>query len=185
MYHGDNGYFEYDDKYAPLCIRSKKLPTIDLVPILQRYYDDTFTYGKKHALAIQPSGITASEAALMLMKGRMTKAPPPYRKKKASVMDKSLDPIPDTLLHQCTLDIVKLYKSKLSFSDDHATVLQHVLQLPSYFCNDIVQRISQQVKQFIKHYRLTTKQYTKILKAAQVPLSHIIHKYYDRNGKEG
>ncbi len=68
MYHGDNGYFEYDDKYAPLCIRSKKLPTIDLVPILQRYYDDTFTYGKKHALAIQPSGITASEAALMLMK---------------------------------------------------------------------------------------------------------------------
>ncbi len=185
MYAGDTGYFEYDDKYAPLCIKTRRLPTIDIVPVLQTYYDDTFSYGKKHAWAMQPSGITASEAALMLMRGRMTKAPPPYRKKRPGDKQQQQQyPITESNLQQCTAEIVKLYKSKLLFNDDHATVLQHVLQLPTHYCNDIVQRVTQQIKQFIKHYRLTTKQYTKILKSVQPQVATIIGRYYERNGKD-
>jgi hypothetical protein len=180
MYSGDTGYFEYDDKYAPLCIKSHTLPTVDLGSVLQTYYNDTYSYGKKHAWAIQPSGISASEAAFLFMRGRMNKIPTPYRRKEKNAVS-----ISEHDMALCVQDIVHLLKDKLNFNDDHAAVLQHILRIPNYYCNDIVPRILQQVKQFIKHYRLNSKQYTKILKSSQIPLSRIIEKFYDRNAKVG
>jgi hypothetical protein len=183
MYAGDPGYFEYDDKYAPLCVKTAR-PTghvPDIVPILQSYYNDTYSYGQKHAWAIQPSGISAAEAAFLLMKGRMTKTPTPYRKKP----QRNMVCITEQEVLHCSIEVVKLYKQMLQIDDNHASILQHVLQLPSYYCNDIVPRITQQVKQFLKQYQLTARQYTKVLKVAQPQLSRIIARYYQERKAKG
>jgi hypothetical protein len=88
-------------------------------------------------------------------------------------------------MSQCTQEIVSFVQSKLHFDDNHASVLRHVLRLSTQHSHDIVQRVLQQVKQFIKHYRLTTKRYTKILKECRPELMGIIDKYYDRKARCG
>ena len=190
MFAGDTGYFEYDDQYAPLCIKPSSISinnNIDMSSIIQDYYNDTHTYGKKHAWAIQPSGITAAEAAFLVMKGRVNLRmpyPPPQTQTRRR-RDKHSYSISEQEVSQCTQSIVTFLQEALHMNDNHTSVLRHVLRLPTQHSHDIVQRVLQQVKQFIKQYNLMTKRYTKVLKECRPQLMAIIDKYYDRKVKSG
>jgi len=211
MYHNDNGYFEYDDNYAPLCIkfrhdnaltnRQAMLQQTDpqeIMSVLQAYYHDIRMYGRKHELALQPSGISAAEAALFLVRGKLNKqggvtddticrdVKKIARKKnnqnsnssssQEEVVEYTLKN--DQMKEECKRQLVLVFKEQLSLTDNHSHTLQQVLQLPHQYYHELPNQIIAQVKTFIRHYSLCIKRYTKILKSTQPMISTIIKEFY-------
>ena len=64
----DDGYFHYNDKYPPICIRPPyPIHQIEgqMVGVITEYLQESYKHGLKHPDTLLPSGLSAGEAAVI------------------------------------------------------------------------------------------------------------------------
>lgn len=68
MDNEDDGYFHYNDKFPPICIRPpypKNQPEDQMTGVITEYLKESYKYGLKDPNALLPSGLAAGEAAII------------------------------------------------------------------------------------------------------------------------
>jgi hypothetical protein len=156
MDSSDRGYFEYDDKFAPLCVRDVRIVQSDAIVDAQitQYLQESYKEGIKHSNAILPSGMSAGEAGVMYLRKMNNK-----RRKVEKVdldTDQIIANIGESLKRHMDIDILADEKYRSAFMK-HIT--SDLFQTKQYR-----RKIIQVIKLFLKEMNLKTKGYTSKLR---------------------
>lgn len=152
---GDQGFFEYDDRYPPFCVRdaTAKVPEEEVDGQITQYLQESYKEGVKHADAILPSGLSAGEAGVMYLRKMNNKR---RRLDKVDVdVDRILHHVTDSLQRHMDIDVT---------SAQHRAVFQRCLNLEVFQTKQYRRKLMQAIKLFLKEAHMKSKGYTSKLR---------------------
>lgn len=147
----DTGFFEYDDRYPPFCVREARhvLPEEVVDAQITQYLQDSYKEGLKHEDAILSSGLSAGEAGVMYLRKMNNKR---RRLDKSDIdIDRAMRYIAESLKRHMDLDVnAKAYRP----------IFLRVFTPEVFQTKQYRRKIMQTVKLFLKEANLKTKGYT-------------------------
>lgn len=147
----DSGFFEYDDRYPPLCVRDVRAQVPEQVvdAHITQYLQDSYKEGVKHTDAILPCGMSAGEAGVMYLRKMNSKR---RRSDKVDVdMDQLVALITGSLQRHMGIDVtVKPLRAMFA-----RCLTPDVFQTKQYR-----RKIMQAIKLFLKEASMKSKGYT-------------------------
>lgn len=147
----DTGFFEYDDRFPPFCIRDArtKVPEEVVDAQITQYLQESYKEGIKHADAILPCGMSAGEAGVMYLRKMNSKR---RRLDKVDVdVDQILKHITESLRRHMDIDVT---------SRQHRPIFLRCVTPEVFQTKQYRRKMMQAIKLFLKEANMKTKGYT-------------------------
>lgn len=175
MDSADKGFFDYDDRYPPFCVRDVRTRVPDEVVDGQitQYLQESYKEGIKHANAILPSGLSAGEAGVMYLRKMNNKR---RRTDKIDLdVDQLLAQVADSLQRHMDIDVT---------SAPHRAIFQRHLTSEVFQTKQYRRKMMQAIKSFLKEANMKSKGYTAKLRNVMTSINAQINVWENSNNSE-
>lgn len=175
MDSADTGFFDYDDRYPPFCVRDVRTRVPDEVVDGQitQYLQESYKEGIKHANAILPSGLSAGEAGVMYLRKMNNKR---RRTDKVDLdVDQILAQVAESLKRHMGIDVT---------SPLHRPIFQRHLTSDVFQTKQYRRKMMQAIKSFLKEANMKSKGYTAKLRNVMTSINAQINVWENTHNSE-
>lgn len=146
----DTGYFQYDDRYPPLCVTAVTHVDERMIDTqITDYLQESYRSGIKHVDTILSSGLSAGEAGVIYIRKLNNKR----RRNGQTVVDVNSvrKHVAESLYRHMGIDV---------YSSVYIDTFQRHVSKEIFQTNQYRRKLMQAIKQFLKDVNLKTKGYT-------------------------